>query len=140
MPLPVPSTVRQLSLTREFDDLEDAPIQRVIDEAAQHVSETAAGERYANLVALLTAHLLVDRLGGATGRVRPQVSSERLGPMQRSYQTAQSDGSVLRLEGSSYGRAFKALLDQIPTGPVTLFDPDTVFSHAVALPGEWDVY
>jgi hypothetical protein len=125
-----PTDVRELSLTCEFDKYSDAQLQPFLDEAATHVNEQAWNVDPNNLRfdrghALLAAHLLTLEIrGGGRSTVKGTITSERLGPAARSYAapTANLGGvEALRLDQTTYGMRYLAMLDSLPLTPTSLF-------------------
>lgn len=123
-----PTDVRNLSLTCDFDEYEDAKIQPILDEAAMHINEKAVNvggvDRYDTAHALLAAHLLT-LAKKASQPARGAMVGSRLGPASRTYAKPTESGrenTSLRLNETGYGKRFQALLETLPLTPISVFE------------------
>lgn len=103
----------------------DDDLQFALDEAALHVASSSWGDRYDMGHALLAAHLFTDGSRGATtSPIKGPIVQESLGPASRTY--AQSlvkvQDDVLNLNGTTYGRRYMALRQQLVISPLGIYE------------------
>lgn len=110
MALPTVQTVKDTSLTGQFDDLSDAAIGRAIDEAALHYVTIAGETEHETIVALHAAHILAVQLAAESGGGQGPLSSVSLGPASKSWAVAQVQPGSGVDDTTPYGRRLRGLL------------------------------
>ena len=110
MALPTVQTVKDTSLTGQFDELSDAAIGRAVDEAALHYGTISGEAEHETIVALHAAHILAVQAAAEQGGGQGPLSSVSLGPASKSWAVAQVKPGPGVDDTTPYGRRLRGLL------------------------------
>jgi hypothetical protein len=102
----------------EFAGASQSVIEGYIAEASRQLSEFGWGDFYDEGIKYLAAHLLAVMKAGSKGSAGP-VTSERAGPVARSYAAAEMS-STEALSATTYGRRFMELRHMVAGCPRVL--------------------
>lgn len=112
--------VRNVDMTDEFRNIDDARIQCVLDDQVScYVNATQWGTCADLACELVAAHLLAMALGGTTGPTGP-VTSESAGGLSVSYGSAPMASGDGFWSSTSFGQRYLQLASTRPTTPLTL--------------------